>query len=62
MPRTLGALGVLLALIAIIGRFVKQPSITLLGWTFQASSILILANTFLLLAVFCHLMSRGSEK
>jgi hypothetical protein len=52
-----GWLGVLIFLIGIAGRFYQQPSITIAGYTFRAISFLILANTFLLLAIFLHLRS-----
>jgi hypothetical protein len=55
-------MGVLLAVLAVVGRFIKEPSITLIGQRFQASTVLIAANTLLLLAVFMHLMARGNER
>jgi len=48
--------------IGVIGRFWQQPSITLIGHRFQASSFLMLANTLLVLGVFLYLLSGGKKR
>ena len=57
-----GGLGLLVLVIGVIGRFVKQPSITMLGHSFQASNFLVLANTFLLIGIFLYLMSTRRDQ
>jgi len=56
-----GMLGVLIFLVAIVGRFYHQATITLGGYSFRPVSFLVLANTFLLIGIFLHLMSNKKK-
>lgn len=51
-----GAIGILVFVLGVIGRFTKEPSVTMLGYRFEAGTFLTLANTFLLIGIFLHLM------
>ena len=52
-----GAIGMLVLVLGVIGRFTKEPTVTMLGHRFEAGTFLTLANTFLLIGIFLHLMS-----
>ena len=52
----LGALGGLVFLVGVIGRFYQGQTITITGNTFQAGTFLILANTFLVAGIFLRQM------
>jgi hypothetical protein len=55
ISRLAGLIGMLLILLAVIGRFYQEPTITLLGHRFKALSVLVMANTFLVVAIYFHL-------
>jgi hypothetical protein len=46
------ALGLLMVLVSVVGRFHGPPTVTLLGSTHFASSVLLVGNTLLLAAIF----------
>ncbi|MCX7886985.1 MAG: hypothetical protein N3B01_07005 [Verrucomicrobiae bacterium] len=46
-----GVLGFLLVLLAVFGRFHHEPTVTILDVPFAASSVLLGANTLLLIAI-----------
>jgi hypothetical protein len=46
------ALGILIILVAIVGRFHGAPSVTLFGSRHTATTFLLAGNTLLLLAIF----------
>jgi hypothetical protein len=52
-----GILGALFFVLAVAGRFHEQPSISLLGHRFQAQTFLIVANTFLVAAIYTYLLA-----
>lgn len=52
------ALGLLVALAAVAGRFIGPPEVHLLGYTFRASGLLLVANTLLLLGISVNLLSK----
>jgi hypothetical protein len=52
-----GWLGVIVFLVAVVGRFYQQATITIAGYSFQSQTFLVLANTFLLIGIFLHLTS-----
>ena len=52
-----GILGALFFIVAVAGRFHEQSTISLLGHRFQAQTFLIVANTFLVTAIYTYLLS-----
>ncbi len=58
LARLSAAIGVAIALLGIVGRFKGPPTVSFYGDQFAASSVLLTANTFLLLAVFAALAHR----
>jgi hypothetical protein len=56
-----GALGVLILLAGIAGRFIGTPNVGIFGHVFVAGSFISLANTCLLLGIFLHLVSPGEK-
>lgn len=58
LPLAVCALGLLVALAAVAGRFIGPPEVHILAYTFSASSLLLVANTLLLLGIFLNLLSK----
>ena len=52
-----GALGILMLLVAFLGRFIGAPEFFLLGQAFAARTFVDLANTLLLVGIFMRLLS-----
>lgn len=52
-----GALGAIFFLMAVVGRFHQQATISMLGHTFRAGTFLVVANTFLLIGILLYLMT-----
>ncbi len=62
VAKMLGVLGILVAIVAVVGRFYNKPTVTLLGHSFAAGSILLVANTLLLLAVLVACLKCEEER
>jgi protein-S-isoprenylcysteine O-methyltransferase Ste14 len=62
VAQVVGVVGVLVALLAVYGRFHHQPTLTLQGHTFAAGSVLLLANTLLLVAAILLLLEQTRAK
>lgn len=52
-----GSLGVLFFLLAVVGRFHQQATISMLGHIFKAGTFLVVADTFLLIGIFLYLVT-----
>lgn len=56
-----GVAGVILALIALYGRFTRADTITVMEQPHAAASFLLMANTFLLIGIFLAVIGRQSK-
>ena len=52
----LGVLGILIGIVAVVGRFHGQSAVWILGHAFTAGAILLVGNTVLLLGLFAGLI------
>ena len=52
-----GIAGLLVVLVAVIGRFHGAPTVTLMGYKFDASSVLLAGNTVLVTAAWMGMLS-----
>lgn len=57
VPLIAGAIGLVLVLVAVLGRFAGPPVIVLAGHTFVAGTFLTLANTMFLVGILAHLLA-----
>jgi hypothetical protein len=57
----IGVGGILVAAAGVFGRFFRLPTIAIAGYSFSASTFLLLANTLLLVAIFLAVCSRPRE-
>jgi hypothetical protein len=57
-----GVVGLLVAILAAVGRFHGPPSVTAAGCTFAASHVLLAANTVLLVAVWLAVLGQPEKK
>ena len=60
LSRVAGVLGAVCFVVAVAGRFHEQSTISLIGHRFQSLTFLVLANTFLVAAIYLHLI--GGER
>ncbi len=60
LSRVFAVAGVLLAVYAVVGRFINRPTVfgDLISTGLKASSVLVAANTLLLLAVLSYLYKK----
>jgi len=57
----IGLAGILVAALAVFGRFCNAPTISFGGHSFAASTFLLVANTLLLIAVFFTVCAHGKR-
>lgn len=57
-----GALGILAALVGVIGRFKGAPSISICTYHFAASSAILVGNTLLVAAILLRLLGMPDKK
>lgn len=54
----LGLVGLVVVVLAVLGRFYHLPTITLMGQSHAAASVILVGNTILLLGVLAALLGK----
>lgn len=62
VSQLVGLAGALVVVLAVFGRFHGPSTMTVLGHTFSAASVLLMGNTLLVLAVFLMLLNMQRQK
>lgn len=57
-----GAVGTLVTILGILGRYVRAASVTVFGQTHHASSVVLAAIPILLIAILLAILAQGEKK
>jgi len=62
VSQIVGVAGAVVVVLAVFGRFHGPVTMTVLGHTFSAASVLLMGNTLLVLGVFLALLNMQRQK